>query len=142
MRLVPGNIQVYSRDESGAESIISLEHSAYKGESLKVAVSRHFWREALQANFRLWEFSDPTSPLLARLSNDDRHSVHVLMPVRVLDSEVQDAPKGEQTQTPSPTVPPVPEPIHAQETNKESPPMKKPLAVLLINYSSLTNVTT
>lgn len=37
LRLVPGNVQVYSRDESGAESVISLERSAYKGEPLKVA---------------------------------------------------------------------------------------------------------
>ena len=123
LRLVPGNVQVYSRDESGAESVIGLERSAYKGEPLKVAVSRHFWRDALQASFRLWEFSDPTSPLLGRLSNDDRHSVHVLMPVRVLDSEVQDAPKGEQTQTPSPTAPPVPVPVRPQP--KESPMSKK-----------------
>ena len=125
LRLVPGNVQVYSRDESGAESVISLEHSAYKGEPLKVAVSRHFWREALQVGFRQWEFSDPTSPLLGRLSIEDKHSVHVMMPVRVLDSEVQDAPKVDYAEAPAPTALPVPESIHAQETHKETVPMKK-----------------
>ena len=123
LRLVPGNVQVYSRDESGAESVIGLERSAYKGEPLKVAVSRHFWRDALQANFRLWEFSDPTSPLLGRLSNEDRHSVHVLMPVRVLDSEVQDAPKVDHAEAPAPAANPVP--VH-HTTQKENPmPPKK-----------------
>lgn len=127
LRLVPGNVQVYSRDESGAESVIGLERSAYKGEPLKVAVSRHFWRDALQANFRLWEFSDPTSPLLGRLSNEDRHSVHVLMPVRVLDSEVQDAPEAEQAEAPAHEAQPasVPDPVHVQATKKETVPMKK-----------------
>lgn len=125
LRLVPGNVQVYSRDESGAESVISLERSAYKGEPLKVAVSRHFWRDALQANFRLWEFSDPTSPLLGRLSNEDRHSVHVLMPVRVLDSEVQDAPKVEDAEAPAPAAPSVPVPAQPQPIHKETPMPKK-----------------
>ena len=119
LRLVSGNVQVYSRDESGAESVIGLERSAYKGEPLKVAVSRHFWRDALQANFRLWEFNDPTSPLLGRLSNDDRHSVHVLMPVRVLDSDVQRA------DVPVPAAKHAPVPVQTQPIQKETP-MKKP----------------
>ena len=124
LRLVPGNIRVYSRDESGAESVISLEHSAYKGEPLKVAVSRHFWRDALQVGFRQWEFSDPTSPLLGRLSDEDRHSVHVLMPVRVLDSEVQDMPKADNAEAPVSAAPPVPAPIQPQES-MEKPIMPK-----------------
>ena len=125
LRLMPGNVQVYSRDESGAESVIGLEHSDYNGEPLKVAVSRHFWRDALQANFRLWEFSDPTSPLLGRLSNEDRHSVHVLMPVRVLDSEVQDAPKVEDAKAPTPSAPPVPVPVQPQPQKEIPMPPKK-----------------
>lgn len=124
LRLVPGNVQIYSRDESGAESVISLEHSTYRGGPLKVAVSRHFWREALQANFRLWEFSDPTSPLLGRLSAEDKHSLHVLMPVRVLDSEVQDAPKADHAEVTAPAASPVPKPIQTQEP-KENPVMPK-----------------
>lgn len=119
LRLVPGNVQVYSRDESGAESVISLEHSAYKGEPLKVAISRHFWREALQVGFRQWEFSDPTSPLLGRLSKDDKGSTHVLMPIRTIDHEVQ------RTEAPAAEAKPTPVPVQPQPIQKESSMPKK-----------------
>ena len=127
LRLDPQGVQVYSRDASGAESVIRLDHSQYTGPAMRIAISRHFWKDALQAGFRLWEFLSPTSPLVGRLSKEDTHSVHVLMPLRVLDSEVQEAPKAEQGEAPTQEPEPVsvPEPVHTQTTHKETPMPKK-----------------
>ena len=125
--LEPGSVHVYSRDTSGAESSIRLERSTYTGPAMKIAVSRHFWREALQAGFRLWEFSCSTSPLLGRLSKEDTHSVHVLMPLRGFDCDVQEKPADEQVEAPVPEAQEesVPETVQPQIIHKETPmPMK------------------
>lgn len=118
--LESNGVRVYSRaDPKSPESAIRLEKSAHTGRgSLAVGLNRVFFREALQAGFRCWELRDPTSPLLGRLSKDDKGSVHVLMPIRTIDPEVQRAEASAPAV--SVPVPAQPHPIH-----KETPMPKK-----------------
>lgn len=113
--------RIYSRQDAKApESAIKLASSKHTGGgSFAIGLNREFFREALQAGFRLWEMRDPTSPLLGRLSKDDKGSVHVLMPIRTIDHEVQRA------EVPVPAASPVPKPIQTKETNKEAAMPKK-----------------
>lgn len=119
--LEPNGARIYSRQDAKApESSIRLEKSKHTGGgAFAIGLNREFFREALIAGFRLWEMRDPTSPLLGRLSKDDKGSIHVLMPIRTIDHEVQ------RTEAPAPAAPPVPKPIQTQETNKEATMPKK-----------------
>jgi exonuclease VII small subunit len=112
-------VRVFSRQDSKSpESAVRLESSRHEGKgAFSVGLNREFFRDALQAGFRFWEFQDAVSPLLSRLSKDDRDSVHVLMPIRTIDAEVQ------RTETKAPEAKPVPVPV--QPTIQKETPMKK-----------------
>ena len=121
LRMEGNAVRVFSRQDSKSpESAIRLESSKHEGKGvLSVGLNREFFREALQAGFRFWEFQDAVSPLLGRLTKEDKASTHVLMPIRTIDAEVQRA------ESPAPAVP-VPVPI--QPIHKE-PPMAKKIEV-------------
>ena len=114
-------IRVFSRQDSKSpESAVRLESSKHKGKgTFSVGLNREFFRDAMQAGFRYWEFQDAVSPLLGRLSKDDRDSIHVLMPIRTIDAEVQ------RTEVKAPEAKPVPIPVQPQSIPKEMPSMKK-----------------
>ena len=122
--LEPNGARIYSRqDPKAPESSIRLEKSKQTGRgSFAIGLNREFFREALIAGFRHWEMRDPTSPLLGRITKDDKGSVHVLMPIRTIDHEVQRA------EAPALAVSPVPKPIQTQES-KEKPIMPKKIEV-------------
>lgn len=111
-------VRVFSRQDSKSpESAIRLEKSNHTGKgSFTIGLNREFFREALQAGFRYWEFQDAVSPLLGRMSREDKSSTHVLMPIRTIDAEVQRAEAAE----PAASVPVQPQPIQ-----KETPMPKK-----------------
>lgn len=116
-----GNIvRVFSRQDSRSpESAVRLESSKHEGkDTFSVGLNRDYFRDALLAGFRYWQFQDAVSPLLGRISKDDKGSVHVLMPIRTIDHEVQ------RTEAPAPAASPVPKPIQTQEP-KENPMPKK-----------------
>lgn len=110
-------VRVFSRQDSKSpESAIRLESSKHEGKgSFSIGLNREFFRDALQSGFRFWEFQDAVSPLLGRLSKDDKASIHVLMPIRTIDAEVQ------RTEAKTPEAKPVP--VHPQ--SKETPMPKK-----------------
>lgn len=112
--------RVFTRpDAKGPECAIRLESSRHNGRgAFAIGLNRAYFREALQAGFRCWELRDPTSPLLGRLSKDDKGSIHVLMPIRTIDPEVQRAEASAPAV--SVPVPAQPHPIH-----KETPMPKK-----------------
>ena len=119
LRMEGNAVRVFSRqDAKSPESAVRLESSRHEGKgSLSIGLNREFFREALQAGFRFWEFQDAVSPLLGRLTKDDKASTHVLMPIRTIDAEVQ------RTEAPTPAS--TPAPIQPQ-TQKETPmPPKK-----------------
>ncbi len=120
LRMEGNAVRVFSKqDAKSPESAVRLESSKHEGKgSLSVGLNREFFRDALQAGFRHWEFQDAVSPLLGRLTKDDKASTHVLMPIRTIDAEVQRA------EAPVPAAPPVPKPIQTQEI-KEKPAMPK-----------------
>ena len=120
LRMEGGAVRVFSRqDAKSPESAIRLESSKHEGKgAFSVGLNREFFREALQAGFRHWEFQDAVSPLLGRLSREDTASVHILMPIRTIDHEVQ------RTEAPAAEAKPAPVPVQAQP--KEIPmPRKK-----------------
>ena len=120
LRMEGNAVRVFSRQDSKSpESAIRLESSKHGGKGVfSIGLNRVFFRDALQAGFRHWEFQDAVSPLLGHLSKDDKASTHVLMPIRTIDAEVQRA------ESSTPAAPPVPTPIQAQVT-KEKPIMPK-----------------
>ena len=107
--LEPNGARIYSRQDAKApESAIRLEKSKHTGGGeFAIGLNREFFREALIAGFRIWEMRDPTSPLLGRFAMDDKGSVHVLMPIRTIDHEVQraEAPVPEAASAPVPVQP-------------------------------------
>lgn len=119
LRMEGNAVRVFSRQDSKSpESAIKLESSKHEGEGvLSVGLNREFFREALIAGFRHWEFQDAVSPLLGRLTKDDKGSIHVLMPIRTIDAEVQRA------EAKAPEAKPVPVPVQSQP--KETPMPKK-----------------
>lgn len=119
--LEPDGARIYSRQGPKApESAIRLEKSKHTGGgAFAIGLNREFFRDALQAGFRYWEFQDAVSPLLGRLSRDDKGSVHVLMPIRTIDSEVQRA------EAPAPAAKPAPVPVQPQPIQKETLMPKK-----------------
>ena len=120
LRMEGNAVRVFSRQDSKSpESAIRLESSKHEGKGvLSVGLNREFFREALIAGFRHWEFQDAVSPLLGRLSKDDKASIHVLMPIRTIDAEVQRA------EAKAPEAKPVPVPVQPQPM-KETPMPKK-----------------
>ena len=110
-------IRVFSRQDSRSpESAVRLESSKHAGKgAFSVGLNREYFRDALQAGFRYWEFQDGVSPLLGRLTKDDKASVHVLMPIRTIDHEMQ------RSEAPAPEAKPVP----VQPQPKETPMPKK-----------------
>jgi len=123
LRMEGNAVRVFSRqDAKSPESAIRLESSRHEGRgSLSIGLNRDYLRQALLAGFRFWEFQDAVSPLLGRLTKADKGAVHVLMPIRTIDAEVQ------RTEVPVPAAKPAPVPVQPQET-KEKPimPPKKP----------------
>ena len=121
LRMEGSAVRVFSRqDLKSPESAIKLESSKHEGKgALSVGLNREFFREALQAGFRHWEFQDAVSPLLGRLSKDDKASIHVLMPIRTIDAEVQRA------EAKAPEAKPAPVPVQPQSIQKETPMPKK-----------------
>ena len=111
-------VRVFSRQDSmSPESAIRLESSRHEGKgTFSIGLNRDYFRDALQAGFRHWEFQDTVSPLLGRLSKDDKASIHVLMPIRTIDHEVQRA------EAKAPEAKPASVPVQSQP--KETP-MKK-----------------
>ncbi len=122
--LEPNGARIYSRQDAKApESAIRLEKSKHSGRgSFAIGLNREFFREALIAGFKIWEMRDPTSPLLGRITKDDKGSVHVLMPIRTIDHEVQ------RTEAPTSEPKPAPVPVQPQPIQKESSMPKKPEA--------------
>ena len=120
--LEPNGARIYSRQDARApESAIRLESSKQTGKgAFSIGLNREFFREALQAGFRCWEFQDAVSPLLGRLSQGDTGSTHVLMPIRTIDHEVQRA----EASAPEAKPAPVPVPVQPQP-QKETPMPKK-----------------
>ena len=102
-------VRVFSRQDSRSpESAVRLESSKHEGKgTFCVGLNRDYFRDALLAGFRYWQFQDAVSPLLGRLSKHDKASVHVLMPIRTIDSEVQraEAPATEAKSAPVPVQP-------------------------------------
>ena len=121
LRMEGDAVRVFSRQDSKSpESAIRLEKSQHTGRgTFSIGLNREFFREALQAGFRYWEFQDAVSPLLGRLTKADKGAIHVLMPVRTIDAEVQ------RTEVPAPAVKPVPVPVQPQPIQKETPMPKK-----------------
>lgn len=121
LRMEDNTVRVFSRqDARSPESAIRLESSRHEGRgAFSIGLNREFFREALQAGFRHWEFQDAVSPLLGRLSRDDQTSIHVLMPIRTIDAEVQ------RTVVMAPEAKPDPVPVQPQP-QKETPMPKKP----------------
>ena len=112
-------VRIFSRQDSKSpESAVRLESSKHEGNgAFSVGLNREFFRDALQAGFRYWEFQDAVSPLLGRLSKDDKTSSHVLMPIRTIDHEVQ------RTEAKAPEAKPAAVPVQPQP--KENPMPKK-----------------
>lgn len=112
-------VRLFSRQDSKSpESAVRLESSKHEGKgAFSVGLNREFFRDALQTGFRYWEFQDAVSPLLGRLSKDDKASIHVLMPIRTIDAEVQ------RTEAKAPEAKPAPVPVQPQP--KETPMPKK-----------------
>ena len=111
-------IRVFSRqDAKSPESAIRLANSQHEGAgAFSIGLNREYIREALQAGFRHWEFRDAASPMLGRMSKEDKSSLHVLMPIRTIDAAVQGA------GTPVPEVTPVPvQPQPLKETPRMIP---------------------
>ena len=113
--LEPNGARIYSRQDAKApESAIKLASSKHTGRGeFAIGLNREFFREALQAGFRLWEMRDPTSPLLGRISKVEKGSVHVLMPIRTIDHEV-----------PAPAASPVPKLVQPQPMKETTMPKK------------------
>ena len=137
-------VRVFSRQDSKSpESAIRLESSKHEGKgTFSVGLNREFFRDALQAGFRYWEFQDAVSPLLGCLSKDDKASIHVLMPIRTIDAEVQ------RTETKAPEAKPVPVPVHPQskeismpKKHEEVQPAAEPGALdkVLVAYEDAKN---
>ena len=120
LRMEGNAVRVFSRqDAKSPESAVRLESSKHEGKgAFSVGLNREFFREALQAGFRHWEFQDAVSPLLGCLSKDDKASIHVLMPIRTIDTEVQRA--GAK----APEVKPAPVPVQPQPKETPMPPKK------------------
>ena len=120
LRMEGNAVRVFSRqDARSPESAVRLESSNHAGKGVfSIGLNRAYFREALQAGFRFWEFQDAVSPLLGRLTKADKGAIHVLMPVRTIDAEVQ------RTEVTAPAVKPVPVPVQPQPIQKETP-MKK-----------------
>jgi len=120
LRMEGNAVRVFSRqDAKSPESAVRLESSKHEGKgAFSVGLNREFFREALIAGFRYWEFQDAVSPLLGRLSKDDKASTHVLMPIRTIDAEVQKA------EAKAPEAKPVPVPVQPQPKETPMPPKK------------------
>lgn len=121
LRMEGNAVRVFSRqDAKSPESAVRLESSKHEGKgAFSIGLNRVFFRDALQAGFRHWEFQDAVSPLLGRLSKDDKGSVHVLMPIRTIDHEVQ------RTEAPATEAKPTPVTVQPQPIQKESSMPKK-----------------
>ena len=141
LRMEGRAVRVFSRQDSKSpESAIRLESSKHEGKGvLSVGLNREFFREALQAGFRYWEFQDAVSPLLGRLSKDDKASIHVLMPIRTIDSEVRQAEAKAPEAKPGPVpVQPQPKEIPMPKKHEEVQPTAEPGALdkILVAYES------
>jgi len=121
LRMEGNAVRIFSRqDAKSPESAVRLESSKHEGKgAFSIGLNRVFFRDALQAGFRHWEFQDAVSPLLGRLSKDDKGSVHVLMPIRTIDHEVQ------RTEAPATEAKPTPVTVQPQPIQKESSMPKK-----------------
>ena len=113
-------VRVFSRQDSRSpESAVRLESSKHAGKgAFSVGLNREYFRDALQAGFRYWEFQDGVSPLLGRLTKDDKASVHVLMPIRTIDHEMQ------RTEAPATEAKPAPVPVQPQPMKETTMPKK------------------
>lgn len=112
-------VRVFSRqDAKSPESAVRLESSKHTGkDAFSIGLNRDYFKDALQSGFRYWEFQDAVSPLLGRLSRNDKASIHVLMPIRTIDAEVQ------RTEAKAPEAKPAP--VSVQPQSKEAPMPKK-----------------
>lgn len=119
LELTPESIRVTAGGQAaGDANTVALERSTCTGRPIRIGLNRTFLREALVAGFTRFALYDPDSPVVGRLSEDDRHSVHVLMPVRIAETKPS---KPEATETSPPAVskavPPVPlTPNHEEKT--------------------------
>ena len=118
--LEPDGARIYSRPDAKApESAIRMEKSKHSGGgAFAIGLNREFFRDALIAGFRIWEMRDPTSPLLGRITKDDKGSVHVLMPIRTIDHEVP------RTEAPAAEAKPTPIPVQPQPMKEATMPKK------------------
>ena len=120
LRMEGDAVRVFSRQDSKSpESAIRLEKSQHKGKgAFSIGLNRDYFREALLAGFRHWEFQDAVSPLLGRLTKDDKSCTHVLMPIRTIDHEVQ------RTEAPAAEAKPTPVPVQPQPMKETTMPKK------------------
>lgn len=134
-------VRVFSRQDSKSpESAVRLESSKHEGKgAFSVGLNREFFRAALQAGFRYWGFQDAVSPLLGRLSKDDKASIHVLMPIRTIDAEVQRTEAKAPEAKPAPVpVQPQPKEISMPKKHEEVQPAAEPGALdkILVAYDA------
>ena len=120
LRMEGNAVRVFSRqDARSPESAIRLEKSKHEGEgAFSVGLNREFFREALIAGFRHWTFQDAVSPLLGRFAKNDMESIHVLMPIRTIDSEVR------ESEAKAPEAKPAPVSVQPQPKETPMPPKK------------------
>ncbi len=93
------NSRVYSQESPDhPESAIVLAKSKAAGPPVILGLNRQCLRDALTAGFRFIGLTGKDNPLVARLSPDDQHSVHVLMPMRISGTELTNQPSAVTTQ--------------------------------------------
>ena len=141
LRMEGNAVRVFSRQDSKSpESAIRLESSRYEGKgAFSIGLNREFFRDALQAGFRHWTFQDAVSPLLGRFAKNDMESIHVLMPIRTIDSEVREAEAKAPEAKPAPvSVQPQPKENPMPKKHEEVQPAAEPGALdkILVAYES------
>ena len=125
LRVEENAIRVYTREQAtSGESAIKLESSVFTGKPMSIGLNRRFLQDALRAGFCRFDLVDSISPIVGRLSKEDKHSVHVLMPMRTCDTETQ-TPETEQTETPAQEAPVASTTVQTQQTPKKEKPMPK-----------------
>ena len=125
LRVEENAIRVYTREQAtSGESAIKLESSVFTGKPMSIGLNRHFLQDALRAGFCRFDLFDSISPIVGRLSKEDKHSVHVLMPMRTCYSEVQE-PVSEQPEATAQETPVTPTAVQTQQPVKKEKPMPK-----------------
>lgn len=106
LRPQDGSVAISAMDrDTGKKTVVALTGgSTFTGTCDGIGVNRGFWLDALEAGFRVFQFTDDRCPLY---SSDGQGGTHILMPMRL---DHTPAPSAEQPEpTPDPVVPAEPE---------------------------------